>query len=174
MIKNYLLGITLVCSLFISVQAQTKVIAQIDVAITCGSSSQLLTELSWIPLSSGTTKNLRSVLFIDKNTGFAIGDSCTILKTTDAGATWLKKKPATNSNEYLNSICFINKDTGYIVGSQSIIKTTDGGETWLHKAGLGGNTIYMTANGTGFVGGEGLFSVIDGDSMYVSDRKSVV
>jgi len=168
MIKNYLLCITLASSLFISVQAQTKVIAGDDDAITCGNSYQLRTELSWIPLSSGTTKNLRSVLFIDKNTGFAIGDSCTILKTTNAGATWLKKKPATISNEYLNSIYFINKDTGYIVGSQSIIKTTDGGETWLHKAGLGGNTIYMTTNGTGFVGGEGLFQVIDGDSMSVS------
>lgn len=163
MIKNYLLSITLVCSFFISVQAQTKVNAGEDFPLTCGSSYQLRTELSWIPLSSGTTKNLRSVFFIDKNTGFAIGDSCTILKTTDAGAIWLKKKTATISNEYLNSICFINKDTGYIVGSQSIIKTTDGGETWLHKAGLGGNTIYMTANGTGFVGGEGLFRVVDGD-----------
>ena len=168
MIKNYLLSITLACSLFISVQAQTKVSAGVDVAITCGSSFQPGTDLSWIPLSSGTTKNLRSVLFTGKNTGFAIGDSCTILKTTDAGATWLKKKPATISNEYLNSICFINKDTGYIVGSQSIIKTTDGGETWVHKAGLGGKAIYMTPEGTGFVGGEGLFRVIDSDSMSVS------
>ncbi|MDP4240818.1 MAG: YCF48-related protein [Bacteroidota bacterium] len=168
MMKNHLLCITLACSLFISVQAQTKVNAGDDPVITCGSSYQLRTELSWIPLSSGTKKNLRSVFFIDKNTGFAIGDSCIIIKTTDAGATWVQKKPATISTEYLNSICFINKDTGYIVGSQSIIKTTDGGETWLHKAGIGGNAIYMTPKGTGFVGGEGLFSVIDGNSMSVS------
>lgn len=168
MIKNYLSGIVLACSLAFTMQGQAQVSAGSDVSITCGGSTQLKASLSWIKLSSGTKANLKSVSFIDKNTGFAIGDSGTILKTTDAGATWVKKSPKKYDAECLKSICFVNKDTGYVIGTESIRKTTDGGETWVHKAGFGGNCIYMTSNGSGLAGtSNGIATITDGDSLNV-------
>ncbi|MDP4269906.1 MAG: YCF48-related protein [Bacteroidota bacterium] len=169
MIKNYLLSIVLACSMAFTMQGQqTQVNAGADASITCGGTTQLKASISWIKLSSGTNVNLRSVYFTDKNTGFAIGDSGTILKTTDAGATWAKKSPKKYDAESLKSICFVNKDTGYVIGSESIRKTMDGGETWVHKAGLGGNCIYMTSTGSGLVGTlGGIATITDGDSMSV-------
>jgi photosystem II stability/assembly factor-like uncharacterized protein len=42
----------------------------------------------WSPINSGTTNNLNGVYLLDSGTGFAVGDTGTILKTTDLGATW--------------------------------------------------------------------------------------
>ena len=42
----------------------------------------------WFPVDSGTTNNLNGAYLLDSGTGFVVGDAGTILKTTDAGATW--------------------------------------------------------------------------------------
>jgi photosystem II stability/assembly factor-like uncharacterized protein len=42
----------------------------------------------WVTQNSGITKNLSSVYFKDANTGYVVGDSGTILKTTDGGLNW--------------------------------------------------------------------------------------
>lgn len=39
----------------------------------------------WVIQNSGTKKNLNSVFFTDVNTGYAVGDSGIILKTTNGG-----------------------------------------------------------------------------------------
>ena len=40
----------------------------------------------WFPQNSFTTNNLNSVYFTNANTGYAVGDTGTILKTTDGGS----------------------------------------------------------------------------------------
>lgn len=67
-----------------------------------------------------------SVCFADESTGFTVGNS-TLLKTTDAGATW-----NVISEEYpLLAIDFPTPDKGFAVGILGLImRTTDGGETW--------------------------------------------
>jgi len=59
------------------------------------------------------------VQFIDENNGWVVGDSGTILKTTNAGATWAQQTSGTEHN--LLAVCFKNLNTGWAVG---------GGEFW--------------------------------------------
>jgi photosystem II stability/assembly factor-like uncharacterized protein len=83
----------------------------------------------WIQQTSNTTKMLRSICFTDENTGIIVGDSGTILKTTDGGLTWSSISSGTTKN--LNSVDFPNALTGFAVGnSGTIIKTIDGGSSW--------------------------------------------
>jgi photosystem II stability/assembly factor-like uncharacterized protein len=84
------------------------------------------TQWTWQnPLPQGNCLN--SVRFIDVNTGYAVGNNGTILKTTDAGTTWSTVSSGTTYN--LNSVCFPTPDIGYIVGAESyfgiVMKTTD-------------------------------------------------
>jgi photosystem II stability/assembly factor-like uncharacterized protein len=73
---------------------------------------------------------LNSVHFPDKNTGYVVGDSGAILKTTDGGTNWMFQSPGTTLDLY--SVYFTGQYTGYAVGDDGIIlKTTNGGTDWL-------------------------------------------
>jgi photosystem II stability/assembly factor-like uncharacterized protein len=73
--------------------------------------------------------DLASVFFLSADTGFTVGASGKIYKTTDGGTNWLLQ--TSNVSVYLSSIFFINSTTGWAVGnSGTIIKTTNGGTTW--------------------------------------------
>src|SRR5436189_5562734 len=43
----------------------------------------------WFSVDSGTTNNLNRAYLLDSGLGFVVGDTGTILKTTDLGATWV-------------------------------------------------------------------------------------
>ena len=43
----------------------------------------------WFPVDSGTTTTLNRAYLLDSGTGFVVGDTGTILKSTDLGATWV-------------------------------------------------------------------------------------
>jgi len=81
---------------------------------------------SWIQVAGIPNINYMAVLFADENTVFAAGPS-TLLKSTDAGATW-----TTISTAYsLQALWFTSPNTGFGVGRDGlIIKTTDGGVSW--------------------------------------------
>jgi photosystem II stability/assembly factor-like uncharacterized protein len=86
----------------------------------------------WFPQNSGTTNNLNSVYFTDANTGYAVGDSGTIIKTNDGGDNWGIQSSGTSADLY--SVQFTDSLTGYAVGDSSIIlKTIDGGENWIDQ-----------------------------------------
>jgi photosystem II stability/assembly factor-like uncharacterized protein len=90
----------------------------------------ILTFSQWIQQNSNTTKTLRSICFIDENTGFVVGDSGTILKTMDGGSIWTPINSGIVND--FNSIDFPNTDIGFIVGDDGVIlKSTDGGITWI-------------------------------------------
>jgi photosystem II stability/assembly factor-like uncharacterized protein len=42
----------------------------------------------WSAANSGTTNNLNRAYLLDSGIAFVVGDAGTILKSTDAGATW--------------------------------------------------------------------------------------
>ncbi len=92
------------------------------------------------PLPQGNS--LRSCYFIDANTGFAVGDHGTIIKTSDGGASW-NLLPAVTSVSLI-SVRFTDANTGYIAGGEYytylsgiILKTTDGGANWtILKSGI--------------------------------------
>jgi photosystem II stability/assembly factor-like uncharacterized protein len=88
----------------------------------------------WMVQTTPTSSNLYAVHFpLDAITGYAIGNSGTILGTTDNGVTWNGQSPPTGSS--VRSVNFPeNESTGYAVGySGTILKTTDGGSSWVQQ-----------------------------------------
>ena len=69
------------------------------------------------------------MFFINSTTGFIVGFNGTILKTTDAGATWNCQNSGTSTELY--GVHFVDQDLGYVVGSSTVLKTTNGGTTWV-------------------------------------------
>lgn len=128
---------------------------------------------TWYQIPSGTTNNLRSIDFPTSTTGYIVGDSATILKTTDGGQTWLQLP--TNgiqiigwANSFLD-IDFVDENSGFLTaGYSGIYKTTDGGQNWFSMTGQISNmcfphTIYPFSSDDFFSGGAGCFqgAIID-------------
>ena len=116
----------------------------------------------WYTQNSGTTINLKDVIFLDANKGFAIGEGGLIIQTTDGGTTWVNQESGTIIS--LNSICFIDENNGWIVGgeyigsfSQSILlHTTNGGGNWfieLQDTNSLFNDICFPSSSFGIIGG---------------------
>ena len=86
-----------------------------------------------------TTTILKTVCFINTQTGFVSGFSGYIYKTTNAGLSWSTCNIDTSSCLYLfpkNDIKFINSQTGYACGGvldlQGVfLKTTNSGSSWF-------------------------------------------
>jgi photosystem II stability/assembly factor-like uncharacterized protein len=80
----------------------------------------------WITQNSSTSTNLKSVYFIDENTGWACGLDL-VLKTTDSGVSWNSQSL---SGEF-QSVFFINSSTGFLVGNSGIFyQSINGGVSW--------------------------------------------
>lgn len=83
----------------------------------------------WFTQTSGTSNNLASVYFAGVNTGIAVGQLGTVLRTTNSGVNWIAQTSGTQS--HLFGVFFINNNTGFIVGDVGlIIKSTNGGISW--------------------------------------------
>ncbi len=83
----------------------------------------------WSPADSGTTSNLNGAVLLDSGTGFVVGDTGTILKSTDAGATWTPLTSGTSNA--LHGVYFLDPNQGVAVGDGgTILRTTDGGAAW--------------------------------------------
>src|SRR5437773_5268618 len=83
----------------------------------------------WSPVDSGTTSNQNGAILLDSGTGFVVGDTGTILKSTDAGATWAPLTSGTSTT--LHGIYFLDPNEGIAVGDNgTILRTTDGGAAW--------------------------------------------
>ena len=90
----------------------------------------IFSQSGWVKQYGGTTENLNTVYFTEKNNGFIVGDNGTLLRTVDGGQSWEIQTSRTTNN--LNSISFIDSKNGFIVGSgTTFLKTSDGGITWL-------------------------------------------
>lgn len=82
----------------------------------------------WYKQNSPTTQNLNSVTFIDVNKGFAVGDSGTILFTSNGGNDWIKQSTGTTVN--LSKIFAVNDSICWAVGDSIILNTSDAGISW--------------------------------------------
>jgi len=111
----------------------------------------------WMPLTIGTINDLKSVFFPDNNTGYAVGGSGTILKTTDGGTYWTTQSSGTTND--LRSVYFIDANIGYTVGSDgTILKTINGGANWTSQSSginMGLSSVFFTNDNTGYVVGGG-------------------
>jgi len=109
---------------------------------------------NWYDIPLPVDKHMTMLFFTNASTGYATGHQ-TILKTTDAGETWILK---TSGTGYLFGIHFTDVNMGYFVGNFGwIYKTIDGGNTYtssiytpIHLWGL----CFINSN-TGFAVGGG-------------------
>jgi len=101
---------------------------------------------------------------VNANTGWAVGEHGTILKTSDGGINWILLAKQPND---LNSVYFIDENTGWIVGDLIILKTKDGGDNWINQTGeLNGflHAVYFVDESTGWAAGKRgtIIKTIDG------------
>ena len=88
----------------------------------------------WVQQQSGTTAWLNSVYFINPQTGWAVGDSSFILRTTDGGSHW-ERHLVDPSVIGSSVIWFWDSSLGFVAGIQGgaqscLYKSSDGGLTW--------------------------------------------
>ncbi len=90
----------------------------------------MLAFAGWFSQTSGTIEHLNDVHFpADDLTGYVVGYSGTILKTTDGGDNWTEL--VSGSSQTLFSVTFVDANTG-LVGANNgwVLKTTDAGASW--------------------------------------------
>jgi photosystem II stability/assembly factor-like uncharacterized protein len=112
---------------------------------------------TWLnPLPQGNS--LHRVQFVDSITGFAVGDGGTILKTSNAGQSWVRLNSTTNID--FCSVFFVSVNIGFVCAGYTdvgyIYKTIDGGSTWffLYQIPYGNFTdIWFTDENIGYVCG---------------------
>ena len=120
------------------------------------------------PLPQGN--NLRAVSFTNTNTGTAVGNEGTILRTTNGGASWVSQTSGTTTS--LGGVSFSDANNGTAVGGNTILRTTDGGATWVSQTsgttnGLFGVSFTDANNGT-VVGQNGtILRTTDGGATWV-------
>ena len=126
----------------------------------------------WSPVSSGTTSNLNGTHLLDSGTGFVVGDTGTILKTTDLGATWAPL--ASGTTRILHDVYLFDPNQGVAVGDRGLIlRTTDGGTNWQSVASRVTDGLWSVSfNGAnGICGGDSetiLYSTDSGVSWQIS------
>ncbi len=95
-----------------------------------------------IPVTVGQTMqndaSLADVVFVDRATGWAVGDRGVIWHTADGGTTW--QLQASGVTCRLASICFVDRSRGWVAGGAMqpysrasrgvLLATSDGGATW--------------------------------------------
>jgi hypothetical protein len=106
---------------------------------------------------SGTSSTLKSITFINDNTGFAVGTFSTLLRTSNGGNNWIDVNLSSSASAY-NCVLFANSSTGFVVSDDGeIIKTTNAGFNWT-ITDMGTDSlkhIYFMNETTGFISGTG-------------------
>lgn len=101
-----------------------------DLAVVKGKTCNRGEGLGWCwqrPLPQGNAIN--DAVFLDDVRGWAVGDSGTILATTDGGVTWKAQVSGTQSSLY--QVRFADAQVGWVAGSYGqVLRTVDGGATW--------------------------------------------
>jgi photosystem II stability/assembly factor-like uncharacterized protein len=116
----------------------------------------------WVQQSTVTPENLVGVVMLDSMTALAIGDRNGILRTTDAGTTWINQSVVISAVYRWNSISFSDALNGIAVGDHRIVTTTDGGLTWSLRTAPSTQKCLSVLN----VGGSYMYVGTDSGWMY--------
>lgn len=99
----------------------------------------------WEIQNSGIRATLRDIDFVDSLYGWAVGDSATIIATTNGGQTWIRQIGPVDTVEFLR-VKFIDRDTGFVGGNRItrlatresrqaiLLWTKDGGMRWEERS----------------------------------------
>jgi hypothetical protein len=91
----------------------------------------------WATAASGTQAQLTAISLGSSGgaatSGWAVGDSGTLLRTTDGGMTWTPQSWPYSQvfDTTLTSVSTIDGTEGWIGGNQVMLHTTDGGANWV-------------------------------------------
>ena len=117
--------------------------------------TNIYSQSGWINQISGVTTNLNSVKFVNSQTGWCVGDSGKILKTTNGGLYWNPQFSGFHYN--LRALNFPSIDTGYIAGDSGIfLKTINGGDNWFRlnsvMSKINFSSVFFLNNNEGYLG----------------------
>lgn len=87
-------------------------------------------DAQWVQQTSNSHENLTDVVMLGSQKAIAIGDRNGILRTTDAGTTWVNETIQLSAVFHWNAISFVDSLNGGIVGDQTVWSSTDGGMSW--------------------------------------------
>lgn len=126
----------------------------------------------WVTQTSGTT-SLNNINMLDAGTGYAVGDSGIILKTTNGGQGWASQTSPTNNNWH--DVDIIDANIAWVVGDNGkIAKTENGGATWnLVTSGVTTalRSIEFLSSETGFIVGSSgtILYTFDGGAIWTQE-----
>jgi photosystem II stability/assembly factor-like uncharacterized protein len=107
--------------------------------IICCFNNNILSQGSWEKVDSPTSQNLNSVHFVDSLYGWAVGDSGTIIHTTNGGSNWDLQN--SNTLNEIADVFFLNRNLGWAPSwnvsvwpfGTLVLKTTNGGQIWTSE-----------------------------------------
>ena len=105
--------------------------------VACGAKGTLLLSedagATWSAKTTGTTFDLKEVLFVNDNLGYAVGRYATLLKTDDGGNTWTKLEVNASSSDFV-SIALNSAGKLFVVSTYgSILSSADEGKTFAQE-----------------------------------------
>jgi photosystem II stability/assembly factor-like uncharacterized protein len=132
----------------------------------------------WIAQQSGIEATLSDVVMLDSVTAIAVGRNGSILRTEDAGETWIDMSLPLAYGGFWNAVSFFDFNHGMIVGDSGIVFTTsDAGKGWnWHR--IPDNRKCFSALGTGpgrfYVGTDSgwIYKTLDMGATWTSEKIS--
>ncbi len=89
---------------------------------------------SWQRAKVPTAPLLTAIFFIDAQNGWAVGHDMVILRTTNAGETWVQQFSAPLEQRPFLDVLFLDTSRGIAVGAYgAYYETSNGGKTWTAR-----------------------------------------
>lgn len=123
--------------------------------------------VGWVAQDSGVQAGLLDVWFHDAANGWVVGDSGTLLRTSDGGATWVLQDVGI-TGDHLVDIEFADADHGWILvypGGGMLI-TSDGGDTWTAQPGPPARSMSFVSPTRGWLAARTVFRSTDGGATW--------
>ncbi|MEK9138523.1 MAG: exo-alpha-sialidase, partial [Bacteroidota bacterium] len=136
--------------------------------------------LGWITAYQDTSAGayIDAIKMFDANNGYAVGDPVggrwTLLRTTDAGATWVKRDTLPQAGSEFgwgNSMSWIGNQYGWFGTNNSrVYRTTNGGANWSPAATAFTNSyaVSFATNQVGIAGGNGVARSTNGGALWTN------
>ncbi|MGH8516174.1 MAG: WD40/YVTN/BNR-like repeat-containing protein, partial [Panacagrimonas sp.] len=93
----------------------------------------------WNVVSTGITRTLTAVAFVDAKVGVAVGHGGTLMRTADAGRTWTRVDVADAvADDSLLAVTALDAHRFVAVGAFGLyLESSDAGQTWERRSVLG-------------------------------------